>query len=184
MGIADTNEWKAYVPVEVDQPLRDRIVAVQVPALSIYQKDREEVWTKEGAGHQEITNDKKMMTAIETNPDRKYITFFVVFPPGVVLDNFVWAGPGKNSLYKLSIRSTNKCGKAETAATVKRFTIAEKGGSAIHNTNDEDDDDLEAHKKCIRTQNEMCPVTKNVPKHKKIVTGTQNVSGHKIENPL
>jgi hypothetical protein len=89
------NAWKAFIPISKEfpklAPLIDRAVMVKGPSRSYWMSNAEMYHQKGGF---QITKNahKKTDTAIEMDPNRQTSSYLIVFPKGIILDNYIFSG--------------------------------------------------------------------------------------------
>jgi hypothetical protein len=89
------NAWKAFIPISKEfpklAPLIDRAVMVKGPSRSYWMSNAEMYHQKGGF---QITKNahKKTDTAIEMDPNRQTSFYLIVFPKGIILDNYIFSG--------------------------------------------------------------------------------------------
>jgi len=150
----DIDEWVAFVPDDKVTPeaLLNRVVAIQVPTLCEFQKERKPVQEAIVCPSAE-TEDNNLFGDIASNDHRMHQHFLLVFPSGVVLDNTVMS-PGRRQVGKTVAPVKN----GDLHGVFATWLISEKGGKPLADDSQRDKVDLKTLWKGKR-QKAPCPTT-------------------------
>jgi hypothetical protein len=141
-GVPQDNEWEASIPSKKYPTLADRDVLIRGPSQDYWHKDASVYHQMEFCERTKKVHES-LQTALDTNKDRLYSHWLLVFPQGTHLENHVFSGDAvhvkKESLDLCDsfsyVDENNKTKDVELFGMDVYWRIAVKGGEMIRSPN-------------------------------------------------